>query len=142
MSTHMRPHGSPKELERRRYKAVTLLRDGHSVNHVARRVAATPKSVRQWWREYTYNGAEGLKAKPARGRPSKLTVRQKRGLRQRLMRGARSQGFATDLWTGRRVQQLIDRCYGVEYHHCHVDWMLQQLGFSPSKARASRRRAR
>lgn len=137
----MRPHGSPQELERRRRRAVALLQKNLTVHEVARRVAATPKSVWQWWKQYEQGGDAALAAKPASGRPRKLTERQMRGLRQRLLKGARSQGFETQLWTCRRVQELIHRCYGVHYHVSHVDRLLQQLNFSPSEARTPRDRA-
>ena len=130
----MRPHGSPEQLERRRRKAVALLEEGHSPKAVARRVAATVDSVNRWRRQYERGGEAALAAKHGAGAPSKLTAKQKRGLIQRLRKGARAEGFATDMWTAPRVQQLIERRYGVHYHVDHVPKLLKELGFSPSEA--------
>jgi len=130
----MRPHGSASELERRRLSAVPLFEQGCSDTQIAHRLGVRAPSVGRWRYRYERGGEAALRAKPTPGRPSKLSARQTRGLRQRLMKGARVNGFATDLWTLRRVQQLIRRCYGVEYHVGHLSKLLHQLGFSPSEA--------
>jgi hypothetical protein len=57
-------------------------------------------------------------------------------LRRRLLAGAQSQGFATELWTCPRVRVLIAERYGVEYHVDHIPRLLRSLGFSPRKPRA------
>src|SRR6476646_3598279 len=44
----MRPEGSAAELERRRRRAVELLRQGKGVREVARMVGASPGSVTVW----------------------------------------------------------------------------------------------
>ncbi|MEW6253794.1 MAG: helix-turn-helix domain-containing protein, partial [Planctomycetota bacterium] len=41
----MRPEGSPAELERRRLRAVALMREGHSLNEVARRIGCNASSA-------------------------------------------------------------------------------------------------
>lgn len=123
-------------------RAAVLFERGMPPAEVARRLDVTPQTAGQWRKRWKRGGAEALRARPTPGRPSKLTNRQKSGLCRRLQKGALSQGFPTDLWTGRRVKELISRCYGVDYHVCHVDRLLHELGFSPSEARASRRRTR
>jgi len=137
----MRPHGSPKELERRRLSAVPLFEQGCSNREIASRLAVRQQTVGQWRRRYKRGGEAALRAKPASGRPPKLSAQQKQGLRRRLEAGAMKQGFDTDLWTCPRVQQLIQQCYGVHYHVDHLCKLLAQLGFSPSEARTPGRRA-
>lgn len=137
----MRPHGSAEQLAQRRRKAVALLEDGYSVKQVAQRVAATPKSVYEWWRQYQKGGDAALAAKSAPGRPTKLNTAQRRGLAKRLTKGARAEGYDTDLWTAPRVRELIRRHYGVTYHVDHIPKLLKELGFSPSEAPGPRRRA-
>lgn len=138
----MRPHGSPEQLEQRRRKAVALLEANYALADVARRVAMHPQSVRRLWRRYQAEGEAALAARKASGRPPELTPQQRNGLVQRLRQGARAEGYANDLWTARRVQQLIERRYGVHYHPNHVAKLLNELGFSPSETGASRRRTR
>ncbi len=71
-----------------------------------------------------------MRARPAPGRKPKLSAEQKEDLSRRLLQGARSSGFPTDLWTCARVAQLIRRCYGVNYHVDSLPRFLRALGFS------------
>ena len=138
----MRPHGSPKVLEQRRRRAVALKEQGCGPVQIARLLNTTPQSVGRWLACYADHGADGLAAKPVPGRPPKLTLRQRRALARCLLKGARAFGFGTDLWTCPRVAQVIRQRYGVNYHVDHLPRLLRALGFSPSEARAPRRRTR
>ena len=133
----MRPHGSAKQLEARRRKAVALSRRGYSRSAIARRLNATPQAVGQWLRAYQDGGSAALAAKPVPGRPSKLTRRQQRSLVHWVLKGAKVCGFATDLWTCPRLAQMIRQRYGVAYHVDHVGRLMASFGFSPSEARVS-----
>lgn len=126
----MRPNGSASELERRRRRAIELLDHGLTPSEVADRVGADPSSVRRWRQSYCTKGARGLESKPHPGRPSRLTLRQKRGLEQRLLKGARANGFDSDLWTCPRIAEVIEYRYGVEYHVDHIPRLLASLGWS------------
>jgi len=44
----MRPHGSPKELERRRQRAIELLDQGHLPVDVSGALGVDRRSVRRW----------------------------------------------------------------------------------------------
>ncbi|MFQ5877015.1 MAG: IS630 family transposase [Acidobacteriota bacterium] len=126
----MRPHGSPEQLERRRRRALGLLRKGLSLSAVAAKIGCSPSSVVLWREAYRKQGERGLRAKPAPGRPSKLDRRQKQALSRLLLRGALSCGYRTDLWTTRRVAELIEKRFGVDYHPNHLWRLLQALGWS------------
>ncbi|MCL4466797.1 MAG: helix-turn-helix domain-containing protein, partial [Chloroflexi bacterium] len=84
----MRPSGSPQELERRRVRAIGLLLQGHQPFEVARLVGVDRRSVRRWNRAYREAGNDGLRAKPAPGRPPKLDARAKKRLERVLLKGA------------------------------------------------------
>ena len=130
---YMRPYGSAEELERRRRRAIALLEAGHCKAEVARRVGAHPSSVKRWWEAYQKNGEGGLVAKPVPGRPSKLTVRQRKRLVARLLKGAKANGFPTDLWTCPRIAKVIEDRYRVHYHVDHIPRLMGSLGFSAQK---------
>lgn len=129
----MRTHGSAEQLERRRREAVALLDQGLSVAAVAKRVRAAERSVRHWRQTAQEFGEAALAATPHPGKASKLSARQREGLRKRLLKGARSEGFDTDLWTCPRVKEVIRRRYGVEYHVDALPHVLKSLGFTCQK---------
>ena len=76
----MRPVGNAQRLERRRRRAIALLKEGRAPVEVARLVGVDRCSVRRWNAAYRRRGAEGLAARPAPGRPSKLSARQRKQL--------------------------------------------------------------
>ena len=53
----MRPQGSPEELERRRMRAMSLLRENWPPVEVARMVGVDRRSVRRWKAAYQKRGA-------------------------------------------------------------------------------------
>jgi transposase len=129
----MRPNGSPKTLEARRRKVIALLDQGLSLHEIAHRLGCHPSSVMRWRNALEEGGPDALKAKPAAGRPSRLTARQKRRLVKLLLKGARAHGYRTELWTTLRVAEVIRRTMGVTYHRNHVAKLLHQLGWSHQK---------
>jgi|SRR5262245_45471503 len=129
----MRTHGSAQQLEQRRREAVALLNEGFSPGEVASRLGVSRRSVDRWRRAVREQGKEALAAVPHPGRASFLTDRQQGDLIKRLMAGACSQGFETNLWTCPRVRELIERRYKVSYHVDHLPRLLRRLGFTPQK---------
>lgn len=129
----MRPTGTPEELQRRRLRAIGLLRQGYAPVEVARRVGAERRSVRRWKAAYRERGRTALQARPAPGRPAKLPPARLRTLERHLLRGAKAAGFPTDLWTCPRVAQLIAQRFAVHYHVDHISRLLHALGWSPQK---------
>jgi transposase len=137
----MRPPGSQEQLERRRRRAIELLDEGFSLSAVAEKVGCSVSSVSLWRDLFATQGSEGLAAKPVPGRPSKLTQRQKGALVKLLLKGPVAQGYATDLWTTRRVAEVIERHLRVRYHPNHIWRLLVGLGWSCQKpARRARER--
>jgi transposase len=129
----MRLPGTAQQLERRRRQAIRLLKAGHHLSAVARAVSASVRSVFRWAEAYRQQGLKGLRPRPTPGRPPKLSSSQKKRLTSLLMTGPLAAGYRTDLWTLRRVAQLIRRQWGVVYHPCHVWRLLTSLGWSCQK---------
>jgi transposase len=129
----MRPHGSPKSLEERRRSVVAFLKQKLSLHEIARRMGCHASSVLRWRNAMRSGGQDALKAKPAPGRPPRLTAKQKERLVRLLAAGAMAQGYRTELWTTQRIADLIERKLGVSYHRNHVGKLLHQLGFSHQK---------
>lgn len=129
----MRPHGSPTSLEARRRSMVAFLKQRLSLHEIARRIGCHASSVLRWRNAWQAGGADALKAKPAPGRPPRLTARQKARLVRLLSAGATAHGYRTELWTTQRIAELIERRLGVRYHRNHVGKLLHQLGWSHQK---------
>jgi transposase len=129
----MRPHGTPAALEARRRRAVALLEQGFKVREVARKIGCSPSSVSRWTAEVQTGVPDALRSKRTPGRPSRLSDKQRSRLLNLLLKGARSQGYSTDLWTLPRVAEVIARTFGVHYHPSHVWKILHGEGWSCQK---------
>src|SRR5918996_507708 len=129
----MRPQGSPAELEQRRLRAIDLLRRQIPVHVVAERLGVDRPSVRRGKAPPRRQGRAGLRARPAPGRPPKLTAAQRRRLAQLVIAGPEAAGYRTSLWTCRRGVDLIRYEFHVVYHPHHVGRLLRACGFSPQR---------
>ena len=129
----MRPQGTAEELERRRRRAVKLLREGLGVREVARMVGASPGSVTTWRQAHDRDGAAALKPKPHPGGVPKLDDDQVTVLLALLARGATAHGYANDLWTLDRVAALIRTTFGVAYDPSGVWHLLRRHKWSSQK---------
>jgi transposase len=131
----MRRHGSPQDLESVRLKAIELHHQGTEAAEIAELLDRSLRWVQLTLARFRQRGEAALRLKSHPGRNPKLSARQRRGLLRRLLQGACANGFATDLWTGPRVRELISQAYGVEYHVHYVPRLLKQLGLSCQKPR-------
>ena len=129
----MRPKGSPKLLEERRRSVTSFLKQKLSLHEIARRIGCHASSVMRWRNALQSGGPKALKAKPAPGRPPRLTSKQKKQLVRLLTQGAMAHGYRTELWTTQRIADLVERRLGVRYHHNHVGKLLHQIGWSHQK---------
>jgi len=129
----MRPPGSPEELQRRRERAVSLLRQGYRPVEVAHMVGVDRRSVRRWKAACRERGRKALRAKPVPGRPRKLDALAVKGLARDLLAGSQAAGFPTDLWTCPRIAQLIQTRWGIHYDVSGVWRLLRSLGWTPQK---------
>jgi len=131
----MRPRGSAKTLEKRRRRAIGLLKEGYSQIEVGHIVGASQGSVSRWAKLATMES--GLSRKPHPGRKRRLEEEEQQRLEAELTKGALAHGWSNDLWTCPRVKELIERMYGISYHVDHVRKILvYQLGWTaqrPSK---------
>jgi len=109
---------------------VALLEQDLSLHEIARRLDCHASSVLRWRNAWQAGGPDALKAKPAAGRPPRLTAPQKARLVRLLTQGAMAHGYRTALWTTQRMAALIERRLGVRYHRNHVGKLLHQLGWS------------
>lgn len=129
----MRSKGTASELEARRRTAITKHQDGWTQVDIAEFLGVHPVTVAKWVGRYRRAGAAGLAAKPTPGRPRLLSSTQEQTVLGWLADKPTAHGFRTDLWTARRVAELIRRRFGVEYHPDYLRAWLRQRGYSPQK---------
>ena len=129
----MRLPGSADVLESRRRRALALVKQGLSLNAVARRLGCAPSSVMRWVDRHRRHGEAGVKVRSAPGRPRLLNPRQEAKLLTQLLRGALAHGYSTDLWTTRRIAEVIERLFSVRFHRAHVGRLLARNDWSPQK---------
>src|SRR5687767_6586193 len=103
----MRTPGTPAELERRRRLAVGRYDDGYPVDEIAAFLGVAARSVWRWVADRRAGGDPGLAARPAPGRPPRLTRAQEKVVARWLDDPPTAFGFRTDLWTAARVGELI-----------------------------------
>lgn len=129
----MRSHGSAAELQRRRQLALDRVKDGYTQREVAEFLGVHERTVRRWVAEYRENGEAGIAAKPHPGRTPKLKHSQVRQILNWLRKNPKSFGFSTELWTGARLVELIERKFKVKYHPRYITEWIVQHGFSFQK---------
>jgi transposase len=126
--------GAPKRAdwrEERRKRAWALKQEGWPQKDIATALGVSAGAVSQWLkRAREQGGVEALTRRPPPGMTPRLSTEQRAQLPLLLARGAEAYGFRGDVWTARRVAQLIADTFGVRYHRDHVRRLLRQLGWS------------
>jgi len=141
MFGYMRSKGSSATLEAIRRLAVQNVLGGQTQAAVAKMLGVHAVTVAKWMARRRAEGEAGLVAKPTPGRPRFLTAEQDLQVRGWLAQKPTAHGFPTDLWTARRVAELIRRRFGVTFHPHYLREWLSRRGYSPQRpARRARQR--
>lgn len=115
-------------LEQRRKQAAQLLTKGMKQAEIARTLGVSRQSVSVWAKAQEAD-RQAWRRKPLGYRPA-LDDAQRKRLCRRLLRGAQANGFDTDVWTLRRIAQLIQREFGISYCKAGVWLIVRAMGFS------------
>lgn len=121
-----------EQMEERRLEGARLLRTGKlSQAAIARELGVSRATVSDWNKRLLAGGLRQLRRRVPTGRRPRLSSVQQRSLLRVLKKGARQAGFPAERWTLSRVQQVIEREFGVTYHPKYVGRLLHRLGWSP-----------
>ena len=126
------PHQGSRT-EQRRQLAVQRVKDGYTQREVAKFLGVNERTVRSWVARDQQHGEAGLATRPRSGRPRKLSASKLNLVLGWLRKNPKSFGFPTELWTGSRVAQVIQRKFKVQYHPRYVTAMILARGFSCQK---------
>jgi transposase len=133
-----RPFGSASALERRRRQAVRAVHEGDKVKDVARIMGVGDRTIYRWLQ--LEQSPYGLASKPNLGPATRLSADQQRELEGLLLQGAKAHGWSNELWTTKRIADLIGRHFGVSLHHDHVGRFLRErLHWSSQKPKRKAR---
>ena len=117
--------------EGRRLRAFERKQEGWSQQDIARALGVGKSAVSQWMKRAREGGGkEDLRKRSSPGAPARLSADQRDRLPGLLKKGAVAHGFRGEVWTCKRVAQLIKREFGIVYHPAHVSRILKRLGFS------------
>ena len=105
------------------------MRRGLSKREVALTLDVAWNTAHRWSKQL--EAKQGRKRDRQRvGRPRKLSREQLAVLKRVLKKGALCYGFPTELWTLKRVAEVIKEEFGVEYNVTHIWRVMRSLGFS------------
>jgi transposase len=97
--------------EFRRRCGISLLNEGVSPAVTAKALSVTRETLRQWQKLASL--PHGLELKPVGGRPRKLTQEQLTKLEELLLQGPCVHGWPNELWTTKRIAEMIRRHFRV-----------------------------
>jgi transposase len=119
-------------IEFRRRRGVQLLEEGVPATLIARVLGVTTSSLYHW-RKLAHS-PEGLSFTPGGGRPRRLTDGQVDTLRRLLLRGATAYGWPNDLWTSKRVAEVVRRHFHVPFTP-QTAWrtLTRYMGWTPQR---------
>lgn len=116
-----------------RLLAAVHRREGKSIDEIAYMLSKHRRTVHGWLTRFVERGIGAKNARKQTGRPSQLTLAQKRQLVKDLERGPPHN--ATGLWSTKEVRELLRRKYKAVFVKQHVWRMLDQLGFAMLRPR-------
>jgi transposase len=129
----MRPTGSSTELEARRRLAVQRVNEGWKQKDVAAFLGVTDRAVSGWVAAHRKAGDEALASEPHPGPAPKLTRRREQAVLSWLAKSPQAFGYKTDLWTTKRLAEVIGKKYGVRFNSNYLAEWLTKRGYSPQK---------
>ena len=129
----MRSQGSAAELERRRRLAVQRVLEGMKQTDVAAFLGVTPRTVSRWMTAYRAGGDDAIKIKPIPGRPPKLSKRQEQSVCGWLAKSPKAFGYQTDLWTTKRLAEVIEKRFGIRFNSNYLAAWLTARGYTAQK---------
>jgi transposase len=116
--------------QRRRVSAARLFEQGLTPAAVSRVLGVSRQAATRWHQAWRTGGVKALRGAGRTGRSAKLAGDKLCRLEATLLAGAKASGYRNDLWTLKRIADVIRRRFQVTYHIGHVWKVLGQLGWS------------
>lgn len=124
---------SRKDKERIRLKAGKMFDKGRAQANVARKFKVTTAAANFWHKAWKKKGLAGLKSKGHSGFDSKLTKEKRQVFKKAILKGPRSFGYETDLWTLSRLAAVMKKVNKIKFSEVWIWHIVRELGFTPQK---------
>jgi transposase len=121
--------------EARRLQAWRLKQQGWPQRQIAEALGVSAAAVSQWMQRVRSGGPQALRHRPPPGASRRLAAEQLTRLPALLRRGPEAYGFRGQVWTRKRVAEVMRVEWGVMYHPAHVGRLLKAIRWSPQKPR-------
>jgi len=112
---------------------VQRVAEGWKQRDVADFLGVTERTVSRWMAAHRDGGDAAIAARTTPGRPPKLSKRRERSVLSWLAKSPRAFGYETDLWTTRRLAEVIEKRFGVRFNANYLAAWLAERGYSPQK---------
>ena len=123
-----------KTLEAIRIRAVEQVQSGHSPEDVIKALGFSRGCIYEWLARYRAGGWDGLRAKPLKGRPRKISGRQMKWIYDVVtLKNPQQMKFEFALWTRGMIRILIHERFGIKLSLPSVGRLLAQLGLTCQK---------
>jgi transposase len=119
--------------EARRFQAWHLKQTGWSQRQIAAALGVSAAAVSQWIRRVREGGVQALSHRRPPGAPRRLAAEQLARVPTLLQRGPQAYGFRGQVWTRKRIAEVMRVEFGMVYHPTHVGRFLKALRWSPQK---------
>jgi transposase len=117
-----------------RLRAVNaILTNGFTVADAAAAYGTSRSTIHRWLARFRAEGEAGLNRRIVSGRPRKLTEVDSAGLKSIVLSSASNYGFESDLWTTRRLIQVVRSEYGVSVSKQTMMRRLHEAGLTYQK---------
>ena len=116
-----------------RARAVEAVLAGMPIVSVAEAYRTERTTIHRWLVRFREAGEQGLRRRPVDGRPRKLPDLNEKCLRAIVLKPASKYGYETDLWSVRRLHQVIREHYDASVSK-HTVWRrLREAGLTYQK---------
>jgi transposase len=119
--------------EARRFQAWRLKQKGWPQRQIAEALGVSEAAVSQWIQRVRDGGVLALRHRRPPGAPSRLATEQLARVPALLRRGPEAYGFRGQVWTRKRIAEMMRLAFGVVYHPTHVGRLMKALRWSPQK---------
>lgn len=119
--------------EYRRMRVYEMHKLGYTQQAIAEALGLSQGGVSYILGRVQEGGEEALKRRKSPGAKPRLDKQQKEALLAKLERGAEAFGFEGDVWTTKRIAEMIQEEFGVRYHPDYIGPLLRSLGWSYQK---------